>query len=305
MLGRVGLAAAHDPGEGHRPQDSSIAPRGALLQSTHRRARPRPGLLARARGALAVGAGSGRRSSALEPPADTPPRCACGFRHPRAPTGRWASATTYLDGVRAPSTTSPARCSLLDAFKFGQLTPLARVRDGSTVARGVREAFAAARAGQGRAGAAGPAHPRSACCSSDAAGAASRLILPLPGAALDPPGRPDAHAARRRALLASWRASEEGLELFFEDFAGGAGGGSDDAGPRSLDELAAGIAEPQAPRRPARDLRLQGARARGATPPHLLLRGSSRFRCGSPGADARPEGGDSPPLTPERPARGA
>lgn len=128
---------------------------------------------------------------------------------------------------------------LLDGFKFGRITPT-DVSVRMKVSPGVREAFVIAaraprrvRPGQ---------RIRVRLLLQRRRGGRSRLSFPL---TVPRSLRPGVRTLTLRGVVPAslQQASEDGIEIVLEDIAGGGGGSSDDAGPRSVGELAAGIAE--------------------------------------------------------------
>ena len=80
--------------------------------------------------------------------------------------------------------------------------------------------------------------------------------------------RPGARVLTLRGVVPAslQEASEDGIEIVLEDLAGGGAGSGDDAGPRSVGELAARHRRARRARRPARDVRLARPRAGRAAP---------------------------------------
>jgi hypothetical protein len=128
---------------------------------------------------------------------------------------------------------------LVDGFKFGRITPT-DVSVRMKVSRRVNEAFVIAaraprrvRPGQ---------RIRVRLLLQRRRGGRFRLSFPM---RVPRSLRPGVKALTLRGVVPAslQEASEEGLEIVLEDIAGGGAGSGDDAGPRSVAELAAGIGE--------------------------------------------------------------
>ncbi len=163
---------------------------------------------------------------------------------------------------------------LVDSYKFGRITPT-DVSVRMKVTRGVREAFVIAaraprrvRPGQ---------RIRVRLLLQRRRGGRSRLSFPM---RVPRSLRPGVKTLTLRGVVPAslQQASEDGLEIVLEDIAEGGAGSGDDAGPRSIGELAAGIAQFGA----ADGLRATfSARGRGPVVlrrPGLLLRGKLQVR---------------------------
>jgi hypothetical protein len=132
-----------------------------------------------------------------------------------------------------------AAFGLIDGFKFGRITPT-DVSVRLSVRRGVSEAFVLSakaprrvRPGQ---------RIRIRLLLQRRRGGRFRLSFPMTVPRSIRPG-PRVLTLRGVVPASLQQASEDGIEIVLEDLAGGGAGGGDDAGPRSVAELAAGISE--------------------------------------------------------------